>query len=346
MSGSDIEDRGRRSRRLCLRLALVLLAAALVTSACATRERLAHPAIRVVGPGTAHIGTECRPQIRVMTLNLAHARGEGLHQLLQNRATAVRNLDRIGEMLEREAPDLVAVQELDGPSFWSGGLDHLDYLAGRPRFHQFVRAEHVGGPGLSYGTGLLASLPLSDPLAVTFEPVPLHPAKGFVVSSFRWPGRGDLWVDVASVHLNPLSPEARKTQARALVQVLRQRGRPLILMGDFNTDWQHRDSVLRWLGAELGLRAYRPEARDLTSFPVLKRRLDWILVSRELEFRGYRVPSDAVSDHRAVVADVTLHYPQKGFGARPTAPGKCLPKAVTRIWPLPGRPRPAFRLSA
>jgi len=323
MSGLRTAGLEPRGERLGLQSALALLAAVLVASACATRDRLVSPEIRLVGAGVVDAAIECRPQIRVMTLNLAHARGEGLHQLLQSHATAMRNLDRIGELLQSAAPDLVAVQEVDGPSFWSGGFDHLDYLAGRRGFSQFVRAEHVAGPGLTYGNGLLARLPLSDPLAATFPPALAQPAKGFVVSSFRWPGPGNLWLDVVSLHLNPLNAGVRMTQARALVRLLRQRGRPLIMMGDFNTEWQHQDSVLPWIGAELGLQAYRPEAADLASFPVLGRRLDWILVSRELEFRGYQVLPDAVSDHRAVAAELRLRPRAWVSGADPSAAPEC-----------------------
>ena len=54
------------------------------------------------------------------------------------------------------------------------------------------------------------------------------------------------------------------------------------------------------------MRAHDPEADDLVTFPSLQRRLDWVLVSREIEFVGHRVLDDAVSDHRVVVADLRL----------------------------------------
>jgi len=329
MRGLNTETPGARRPRPACGLAVVLLAAALVASACATRDRLAHPEIRAVAAGGANAGIDCRSQIRVMTLNLAHGRGEGLHQMLQSGVTAVRNLDRIRALLEREAPDLVAVQEADGPSFWSGGFDHVDYLAGSAALGQSVFAEHVSGPGLSYGTGLLARLPLSQPLAVTFDAVLAQPAKGFVIASFRWPDAEGRWVDIASVHLNPLSQKARQAQVQELVRLLRQRHRPLILMGDFNAEWQPPDSVLRRVGAELGLRAHRPEARDLISFPTLQRRLDWILISPELEFRGYRILSDAVSDHRPVVAELRLKPQDGAVGTDLAATEECNPLRLT-----------------
>jgi len=52
--------------------------------------------------------------------------------------------------------------------------------------------------------------------------------------------------------------------------------------------------------------AYAPEADDLVTFPSRERRLDWVLVSKEIAFVGHRVLADAVSDHRAVAADLRL----------------------------------------
>jgi endonuclease/exonuclease/phosphatase family metal-dependent hydrolase len=78
-------------------------------------------------------------------------------------------------------------------------------------------------------------------------------------------------------------------------------------MGDFNTEWDHEDGVLRQLTDELGLVAYSPEGDAIVTYPRLGRRLDWILVSEPLRFKGFHVLDDEVSDHRVVVADVEVH---------------------------------------
>jgi endonuclease/exonuclease/phosphatase family metal-dependent hydrolase len=249
---------------------------------------------------------ECKESLRVMTLNLAHGRGQGLHQVLQSAGSHSRNLKQVRALLAREAPDLVAVQEVDTPSFWSGGIDQLDFLGRNLQFRHYLHGAHVQAPGLAYGNGLLATLALDDSQVVTFASATGHPAKGFVAARFRWPGHPGLELDLVSLHLNPLSAQLRRAQARELVRVMAPRQRPLILMGDFNTGWQRPDSALRLIAGELGLRAYRPEAEDLVSFPRRGRRLDWILVSMELEFLDYRVLDAKVSDHRPVLADLGL----------------------------------------
>jgi endonuclease/exonuclease/phosphatase family metal-dependent hydrolase len=54
------------------------------------------------------------------------------------------------------------------------------------------------------------------------------------------------------------------------------------------------------------LDAWRPDADGLTTFPGLRKRLDWILVSEELEFKSSEVLPDEVSDHLGVKAEIGL----------------------------------------
>ncbi len=81
----------------------------------------------------------------------------------------------------------------------------------------------------------------------------------------------------------------------------------MIVMGDFNTDWHNKDTTVRLVASELGLNAYDPAATGQITFPFRGKRLDWILVSDGLEFRDYQVVSDAVSDHRGVIAELGLN---------------------------------------
>ena len=67
--------------------------------------------------------------MKVMTLNIAHGRKDGPNQVFQKARTIKSNLDEIAEVVNREKPDVLALQEADGPSIWSGGLDQVKYLA-------------------------------------------------------------------------------------------------------------------------------------------------------------------------------------------------------------------------
>lgn len=245
-----------------------------------------------------------RDRLRVVSLNVAHGRGNGFHQLLQRRGKIEQNLDAISGVLVREQPHLVGLQEADGPSRWSGRFDHVAYLARASGFGYSARAAHVSGVGLSYGTAFLATVPLRDSRQFTFRPSPPTFPKGFMFSTVRWPG-SQREIEVVSVHLDFARKAVRRRQLERMREELSPRERPLIVMGDFNCQWADKDGMLRAFAEGLGLSTHEPEQlEDLVTFPGLTRRLDWILVSPELEIERYEVLSDEVSDHRGVVTEL------------------------------------------
>lgn len=287
------------------RLITGLMGALVVSGGCATSERRVVPPLQQV-EHQHPVATPDPGTLSLMTLNTAHGRGRGAHQLLQRSERQRQNLDAIAAVLQREQPALVALQEADGECVWSGSFNHVRYLAESGGLRQYVRGELVSWPGLSHGIALMSQLDLDDPLAVTFRPSPGGTAKGYVISTIEWPGEPDLQVDVVSVHLEAFRPSLRERQAEDLVAVVSQRERPLIVMGDFNTHWGGRREVLPRLAAALELQAYEPNARGHASLPMLGRRLDWILISDEFEFLRYETLDDSLSDHRAVVAEIGL----------------------------------------
>ena len=114
-------------------------------------------------------------------------------------------------------------------------------------------------------------------------------------------------MDVVYAHLDFRSEQSRREQAAEMIEVLRKRGRPVILMGDLNSGWGHENTAVRRLAAELDLHSYEPQDRSLITIPKFKRRLDWILVSPEIEIRNYRVLEHQVSDHLGVVSDLVIN---------------------------------------
>ena len=283
-----------------------LLLSGLLLSGCATIHRDTTPPVQSYQAADSLAGEADDASLRILTVNIAHGRGESFHQLLPRTDTTLTNLDSIAALLSCSGADIVALQEADGPSFWSGNFNHVDYLADNGAFSQSVQGMHVNGLGLSYGTALMANLALRDPKAITFDPSLSPVPKGFVVSTVSWPGQKDIDVDIVSVHLDFASKAVRRQQAAELIETLRQRRRPVIIMGDFNTGWEE-NSTVRHISKALSLTAYSPEEVGLETFPAFGERLDWILVSPELSFRSYHVLPDPISDHRSVIAEVVLH---------------------------------------
>lgn len=243
--------------------------------------------------------------LRLVTWNVAHGRAGAFHQALLPREEVEHNLERIAAVLRHESPDLVALQEADGPSAWSGNFDHVAHLATQSRLEFSFQGDHnpfdLLGRDLSSGTALVSRLPLSGPLSQAFG-ANWRDTKGFVVAAVEVPGTGQE-IDVVSLHLDFLNPRERRQQVLALAAALEGRHRPLVVLGDMNC--VGAAAAIGLLEEHLGVRPYRPELAEPT-FPAGSpmRRLDWILISEELEFTGYRTLEPRLSDHLGVVADV------------------------------------------
>lgn len=269
--------------------------AALCTGGCVKEQAEAPPARKNT------------PSLRVMTLNIAHGRKLARQQVLVTPETIRSNLADIAAVIKREKPDVVAVQEVDGPSVWSGNVEHAGEIARLADLDHFFRGDHVtmdkGMWQVRYGTALLSGLPLENAGSHTFAPTPPTFRKGLVKATILIPEIGRE-VDIVSVHLDFLRKKARGAQVVEMERLLGNHSNPLVVMGDFNCQWEGRENTLRLLCEELGLRPYKPEVDGLKTFSSEKprRRLDWILVSPELEFVEYEVLDDKVSDHLGVVA--------------------------------------------
>lgn len=244
-----------------------------------------------------------RCEFTVLSLNLAHGRGNGSHQITKTTPEIRTNLDSITRLLKGVNPDIVALQEADDPSLWSGRFSHVAYLARNTGYGYSVHGTHVQGFGLTYGTALLSQGTLSNPLSMTFSPSPPTLTKGFTVASVKI--NGILETDVVSVHLDFFSKRTRRKQIQTMISALKKRHKPLIIMGDFNSTWQDA-SAPKTIGQALGLTTHQPENNELITFPALHKRIDFILVSKEFKISEYRVLPEVVSDHRAVLARLRI----------------------------------------
>jgi endonuclease/exonuclease/phosphatase family metal-dependent hydrolase len=74
-------------------------------------------------------------------------------------------------------------------------------------------------------------------------------------------------------------------------------------MGDFNAGWGEK-SPLRTLAEALVLKAYKPNEKGNATFPMTNKRIDWILISNEMDFLSYQVLPNSISDHKAVLAEL------------------------------------------
>lgn len=242
-------------------------------------------------------------ELRVATLNIAHGRRLAPQPIGVPSATFRHNLESIARLVLREHPDIVALQEIDDASVLSGSLNHLRVLGESAKYPYRLQGIHADttqwGLPIRYGTALLSRQPLHASTSVPFHSKPLD-TKGFVAAEIDFAGQRVL---VVSVHLDFKTSTTRMRQIETLIEHVRKRNLPVVLMGDINCQWKQGSAVCR-LTDRLGLQAMSPDSTLLSTYPAKdpRRRLDWILISPELEFRTYTVWPDIVSDHRGVAA--------------------------------------------
>ncbi len=250
--------------------------------------------------------------LKVLSLNMAHGRKEAMSQLFLSKDSIHDNLNDIADVLKQTEANLVALQEADGPSHWSGNFDHVAKLAQQAHYPWYARAGHAKGWLYNYGTALLSDTAFVDVIGHSFTPSPPTMTKGFILGQLSWQPNehinNTIMIDVISVHLDFSRQQVRQQQIEEMTRVISQRNNPVIILGDFNSDWFADDQLIKGLVNQNDLRVYKPEATNLGTYHKTGRRLDWILISNELEFNRYTVLPDVISDHAAVIAEVTLKH--------------------------------------
>ena len=268
------------------------------------------PDLKDYAAASAQVPAKADDHLRLFSLNVAHARRNVPAKPFLGRRKALRNLGDIAQTLRELSPDVVALQEVDGPSTWSGNIDHVARIARLAGLYDHYRGDHnafgFGRFNMASGTALLARQPLLDPASHRFA-MSWRDTKGFVVASVAVPMWNDLSIDVVSVHLDFLAPTVRRKQILRMVEALEERQRPLVVLGDFNCCWHYEPKSMDLLVQKLGLTAHEPESPAHT-YPSHRprRRLDWILASPELSFSGYHTVRVPLSDHLVLVADLAL----------------------------------------
>jgi endonuclease/exonuclease/phosphatase family metal-dependent hydrolase len=248
--------------------------------------------------------------LRVVTLNMAHGRKDARNQAFLKEQTIRDNLLELGGLLDKADAAMIALQEADAESSWSGKFNHVEFLSENTIYKCSFQGIHASNFIYDFGTALLSKYPFQGSFAHSFTPSWPTTTKGFTIAALDWNPAGaladPLRVKFVSVHLDFSRRSVRRSQIDEMVAVLGKLEAPLVLMGDFNTDWQTGDSSLKYLAEQLGLAVFEPHADGLSTYGDKGARLDWILISAGLKFDKYAVYPDVVSDHYAVAAEIIL----------------------------------------
>jgi len=169
--------------------------------------------------------------------------------------------------------------------------------------------ERLGIRYINFRTGLLLKVPFKEVISHDFPESPPTLRKGFTLGQIQWqpdPDSAPIDIDVLSVHLDFSRRSVRELQINDILNVLEKRHYPAIVLGDFNSEWPGSDSAIQRLVASGRVHAYEPRSGQFGTYRSGQKRFDWVLLSKDLEFRRHIVLPDLVSDHQAIFVEVGL----------------------------------------
>lgn len=253
-----------------------------------------------------------------MTFNIAHARGPSpVHQSLRSRERLRANLLKIARLITRFHVDLVALQEIDQDSRWSGSFDHLQFLSehsGLP-YTAYGLTNRRGGPfHLNYGNAILSKHVIHQCESVAFGRRTVG-EKGFLFAEVDTPsGR----IPICNIHLNHHSRPIRLRQAEKVMEFLNEQRKhrhphwrmsPFIC-GDLNNPATKPDATAVLLGYLEQTENYilLPKGRSANTFPSLwpSRALDYVYLPAACTDISAVVLRSYLSDHRPVLVEFRL----------------------------------------
>lgn len=259
--------------------------------------------------------SEAMPRLRLVTFNIAHARGLNPIQGFTLAQKLKRNLRKIAKLLDELAPDFVALQEIDERSRWAGNFDHLEYLRLHAGFKHAVfgiNNRRAGLINLCYGNAILSRHPLVTSETVVFGQRRVG-EKGFLFAEIEVEGR---LVPLVNLHLHFSSRDHRLRQLDRLLAWLRDKQKlrrsawamAPIVCGDFNSSG-HRDDATSSLLSHLsdyGDYTLHPGSGRTFPSPMPGRLIDFVFLPSVCGGASSSVVPSMLSDHRPVLVDFEL----------------------------------------
>ena len=258
--------------------------------------------VPIGGCASARLHRAAEVTLRVMSYNIRSGNGD-----LGATAAAIREL----------APDIVGLQEVD--VHWSARSNFADQATELgERLGMAVRFARIysfapqsdGMPPREFGVAILSKYPIvrfaNDSLTrlSTQEQNP---------QPTRMPGLLDATIDVGgslvrvlSTHLDyRADPRVRERQVAEMIDYLANARMPTIVCGDFNADpgapeLQPLFGLLADTWGSSGDSGFTYPAEAPT------KRIDYVLTTRDFRVRSTRVVRTLASDHRPIVADLSL----------------------------------------
>ncbi|HEY8223806.1 MAG TPA: endonuclease/exonuclease/phosphatase family protein [Pyrinomonadaceae bacterium] len=236
-----------------------------------------------------------RRSLRVMTYNI-HV-GVGMDKQL--------DLQRIADVINKERPDLVALQEVDRGVERTQRKDEIVELA-RLTHMEYAFAHNLDYQGGQYGVAILSRYPIRTTDHRMYQNKREAERRGMIRIEAKIGGK---LVNFVTTHLDYQFQDGRLFEAEQLVEFLRDVKGPLILAGDFNDEPTGTAYKLMLTQFDDTWLSSRQKASGFT-YPADKpiKRIDYILIrkSDRLRARKSSVVETLASDHIPVLTEIEL----------------------------------------
>ncbi|MCX6009350.1 MAG: endonuclease/exonuclease/phosphatase family protein [Chloroflexi bacterium] len=229
--------------------------------------------------------------IRIMTYNLHN----GFN------AKGKLNMEEIAQVIERNNPDIVALQEVSRGWVVSGRVDMLAWLS--QRLHMPYVFDPTADP--FWGNAILSRYPILAYSRHDLPPRDLFILRGFIAALIDL-GNGQQ-IKVINTHFHHLEGQTdiRQLQSQTILDFLTGLS-STILLGDLNAEPTDREIAMLFR-ANLRDAAAKMDPKLAYTFASDNphQRIDYIWVSYDLRVGDVQVPLSTVSDHLPIVAEIS-----------------------------------------
>ena len=243
-------------------------------------------------PLTVH----AKKTLRVMTFNI-HV-GVGMDKKL--------DLQRIADVIKRERPDLVGLQEVDRNVRRTEGKDEIVELAGMTQM-EFAFAPNLDYQGGKYGVAILSRWPIKNIVHRMFENKREAERRGMLAVEIDLDGKR---INFVTTHLDYQFEDGRLFEAEQLMKFIDGTRGPLIVVADLNDipdGGAYKLMRTKFDDAWVSSRA----KGDGFSYPADKpvKRIDHIFYRTGARVRAKKawVVQTLASDHVPVVAELEVY---------------------------------------
>lgn len=320
-----MKTRTKLFRRIRL-AAIILLAVVLVPYGF---SRIASPWRRVSVHSNADVSVGHRDDssLVIACYNIAHGRGLATSNWQGGTAEERKTrLAEIADLLRNLDADIVVLNEVDFDSSWSLSTNQARYLATQAGYPYWAEQRNLDFRVLNwkwrFGNAILSRYPITEASVIDF------PGFSSVETFLAGKKRGvdctiavnGVKLRILGVHFSHRSEVIRARSAEMITEITSADTVPTIVAGDLNsspTGFPNSQSdkdagnAVDILDAS-SLFQRRPEQPPIDpaemTFPADQPEWisDWILVPRNCHVLDYRVESSTLSDHRPVVAELSM----------------------------------------